>query len=89
MDFYDRVKDLAKQRNVTVRSLIESCGMNYDSYNSCKRYGNLPRSEESVKIAENLQTTVEYLVTGVETDTSRRQLLEVREHLLQIAESIK
>lgn len=89
MDFYDRVKDLAKQRNITVRSLIESCDMNYDSYNSCKRYGNLPRSEESVRIAEKLQTTVEYLVTGAETDTSRKQLLEVKETLFRMAESIK
>ncbi len=64
LDFYERVKDLVKQKNITVRNLIEDCGINYDSYNSCKRYGNLPRADEAVKIATALNTTVEFLVTG-------------------------
>ena len=68
LDFYDRVKELAKQHNITVKSLVENCGINYDSYNSCKRYNNLPRSEESVRIAKALNTSVEYLVTGKEPD---------------------
>lgn len=63
-DFYDRVKELAKSHNTTVRAVIENCQINYDSYNSCKRYKNLPRADEAVKIAEYLDTSVEYLVTG-------------------------
>lgn len=63
-DFYDRVKELAKSHNTTVRAVIENCQINYDSYNSCKRYKNLPRADEAVRIAEYLGTSVEYLVTG-------------------------
>lgn len=65
-DFYERVKTLAKSQNKNLRELIESCSMNYDSYNSYKRYGNLPRANEAVAIADALGTTVEYLVTGKE-----------------------
>jgi transcriptional regulator with XRE-family HTH domain len=64
MDFYENVKQLVKTNNLTLRSFIESLGINYDSYNSCKKYNNLPRADEAVKIAQALNTTVEYLVTG-------------------------
>ena len=68
--FFERVKNLAKTKSVNLRDLIEKCGINYDSYNSYKRYGNLPRAEEAVAIASALGTTVEYLVTGKTTDNA-------------------
>lgn len=70
MDFYENVKQLVKTNNLTLRSFIESLGINYDSYNSCKKYNNLPRADEAVKIAQALGTTVEYLVTGNKPDLS-------------------
>lgn len=70
MDFYENVKQLVKTNNLTLRSFIESLGINYDSYNSCKKYNNLPRADEAVKIAQALNTTVEYLVTGNTPDLS-------------------
>ena len=61
--FYDRVKALvSKNTPFTLRAFIESLGINYDSYNGQKRYNNLPRVDEAVKIAKALNTTVEYLV---------------------------
>lgn len=64
MEFYERVKELAKKKGKTIRDFIEGLGINYDSYNSLKRYGNLPRGDDCVKIASSLDTSVEYLVTG-------------------------
>ena len=69
-DFYERIKALSKSQNRNLREIIESCEINYDSYNSYKRYGNLPRANEAVAIAETLGTTVEYLVTGRTTDNA-------------------
>lgn len=66
MDFYERIKFLCKEKGVTVRQLIESVGMNYDSYNGLKRYNNFPRLDEAVKIAEKLDVTVYYLLNGIE-----------------------
>ena len=65
MDFYERVKNLVKDNTeLTLRAFIESLGINYDSYNGQKRYSNLPRADEAVKIAEALNTSVEFLVSG-------------------------
>lgn len=67
MDFYDRVKDLVKSTtSYTLRTFIEGFGINYDTYNGQRRYGNIPRADEAVLIARALHTSVEYLVTGEE-----------------------
>ena len=78
MDFYERVKRLVKDNtNTTLRAFIESFGINYDSYNGQKRYNNLPRADEAVKIAQALNTTVEYLVTGVDSNPYKQRLDEL------------
>lgn len=70
MDFFERVKTLVYKKNLLLKDFIESCGLNYNSYNTCKRYGNLPRADEAAIIALNLGTTVEYLVNGVAPDNA-------------------
>jgi transcriptional regulator with XRE-family HTH domain len=65
MDFFDRVKKLAKKNTtLSLRAFIESVGINYETYYSGKRRDNLPRADEAVNIAQALGVTVEYLVTG-------------------------
>jgi transcriptional regulator with XRE-family HTH domain len=64
MDFYDRVKELAKKRGQTVQELVMSMDMNLDSYYTMKKSGNLPRADEAVTLARELGVSVEYLVTG-------------------------
>ena len=64
MDFFERVKALAKQNKTTIESVVKEAGLTIDSYNSYRRHGNLPRADEAVKIAKALNTTVEFLVTG-------------------------
>ena len=67
MDFYERVKNYIKQEtSLTLRAFIESLNINYDSYNGQKRYNNLPRLDEAVKIADALGVPVEYLYSGKE-----------------------
>lgn len=64
MDFYERIKHLTKENNLSLISFLESIGINYSSYKSTKKAENLPRADEAVKIAKGLNATVEYLVTG-------------------------
>ena len=64
MDFYERTKELVKQHNFSLIPFLQSLDLNYETYKSCKRAGNLPRADEAVRIAQALSTTVEYLVTG-------------------------
>lgn len=74
MEFYDRVKELVRMKTgLTLRSFIEGLGMNYDSYNSLKRYGNLPRADEAYKIASALNVSLEYLLTGKDIDVYKEK----------------
>ena len=71
MDFFDRIKELAKKNTtLTLRAFIESLGLNYETYYSGKRRDNLPRADEALKIAQALGVSVEYLITGKHPETN-------------------
>lgn len=85
MDFYERVKKLVKDKtDLTLRAFIESLGINYDSYNGLKRYSNLPRADEAVKIADALGTSVEHLVTGREQNKAAQELDDLKQGLYKL-----
>lgn len=84
MDFYENVKKLVKNNNFTLRIFIESLGINYDTYNGQKRLNNLPRADEAVKIAQALNTTVEFLVTGEETNKDKQTLETIKTKLNEV-----
>jgi transcriptional regulator with XRE-family HTH domain len=90
MDFYERVKVLAKKKKITIEAVANIAGLSIDSYNSYKRHDNLPRADEAVKIAKALGTTVEYLVEGDVLDTSNleRTLEDVKRALADIENRI-
>lgn len=64
MDFYQRVKELAKLRGTTIEGAADSAGITRAQYYGYKKHGNLPRADEAVAMARELGTTVEYLVAG-------------------------
>jgi len=66
IDFYERVKSLAKISNLTIEYVVNQAGLSLGAYNSYRRRENLPRADEAQKIAQVLGTTVEYLTTGKE-----------------------
>ena len=81
MDFFERVKLLVKTKNTTIKTLVEDLGLNYGSYNTLRKSNNLPRADEAVKIAQALNTTVEYLVTGEDSNPAEIELKELKEKL--------
>ena len=77
MDFYARVKQLAKKsKNLSLQEFIYSVGLNHASYYSLQRDGNLPRADEALAIAQALGTTVEYLLAGTEQENSIKIILD-------------
>jgi transcriptional regulator with XRE-family HTH domain len=77
MDFYIRVKQLAKKtRNLSLQEFIFSVGLNQASYYSLQRAGNLPRADEALAIAQALGTTVEYLLMGIEPENREKIILD-------------
>lgn len=90
MDFYERVKVLAKKKKITIEAVANIAGLSIDSYNSYKRHDNLPRADEAVKIAEALGTSVEYLVTGKDSNSpaNKPELLSALEELTKQIKSL-
>ena len=76
MDFYARVKHSAKDKNLSLQELLISVGMKQSSYYSLQQAGNLPRADEALLIAQALGTTVEFLVTGAEPESTGKQALD-------------
>jgi transcriptional regulator with XRE-family HTH domain len=66
IDFYERVKKLAKANKMTIETVVGEAGLSLASYNAYRRHENLPRADEALKIAQALGTSVEYLVSGAE-----------------------
>jgi hypothetical protein len=88
MDFFDRVKDLVKQRTtLTLRAFIESMGLNYETYYSGKRRVTLPRADEALKIAQALNASVEYLVSG--KDPGKPDTSKALKHLEAVQDFLK
>ena len=88
MDFFDRVKELAKKNTtLTLRAFIESLGLNYETYYSGKRRENLPRADEALAIAQALNTSVEYLVSG--NDPAKPYTAELINHAEALLDGLK
>jgi transcriptional regulator with XRE-family HTH domain len=81
MDYFERVKALTRAKNTTIEAVANSAGLTRDSYNSYKKKGNLPRADEAMKMADTLETTVEYLVDGRETPLSLASSIRTRPEL--------
>jgi transcriptional regulator with XRE-family HTH domain len=84
IDFYQRVKKLAKTNKMTIETAVGQAGLSLASYNAYRRHENLPRVDEALKIAQALSTSVEYLVFGQDKaslTTEQRDLLETYENL--------
>jgi transcriptional regulator with XRE-family HTH domain len=77
MDFYARVKQMAKEsKNQSLQEFIYSVGLNHASYYSLRRDGNLPRADEALAIAQALGTTIEYLLTRTEPENMKKAILD-------------
>lgn len=64
LQFWTNVKDELEYNLLTQKDLAESINISYNTLQSWITKDRLPDAENAVKIAEKLNTTVEYLVTG-------------------------
>ena len=61
-----RIKELAKQRNILIKEMLEECGLNKNSLSSMLSKGAIPKSENLAKIADYLSCSVDYLLGRTE-----------------------
>ncbi len=64
LDFWRNVKEELDYNLITQKTLATSIGVSYNTLQSWITKDRLPNVEQSLKIAQKLNTSVEYLVTG-------------------------
>lgn len=67
-DFWSRVKDLLKKQNITQLELEKRINLSECTIKQQIFHHRIPDAIEAQNIAEELHTTVEYLITGNESD---------------------
>lgn len=56
------IKQLAKEKHVSISTMLTECGMNKDALYTMRSKGFYPRVEAIVKIADYLNCSVDYLL---------------------------
>jgi transcriptional regulator with XRE-family HTH domain len=88
MDYFERVKILARASNTTIEAIAFSAGLTRNSYNSYRNKGNLPRADEAVKMAHALKSSVEFLVEGKDSPQSLATLMADKPVFLSLVERL-
>ena len=63
MTFYDRLHTLCKEKNTTVSKMLNELGLSTGSTGNWKK-GQLPKGDVLKKIADHLNTSIDYIVYG-------------------------
>lgn len=63
-NFFTRLDILLSRKNMTLGRLQEEAGLAHGTLSVCRNRGNLPSAETMVRIADVLDTTLDYLLAG-------------------------
>lgn len=83
-DFWKRTNSLIKLSNKTQRSLALECGFTERRIETLSSNNRSPDIIEAVKIAQALNTTVEFLVTGQDDNKAAKELTELKAKLADL-----
>lgn len=83
--FWERVKELIKRNSTTQEWLASQCDVSLGMVKSWIFNKRLPDAAQAVRIAKALQTSVEHLVTGEDTNPLAQENAMLKEKLANIA----
>lgn len=72
LDFWIRVKDLIKEKNTTQDKIALQINERADNFSRWIQKDRLPDAEQTYKIANALGVSVEYLVTGKQSNNKEK-----------------
>lgn len=87
--FWLNVKNLCKLKKISQDTLAEMCLINKATFHNWIYRNISPDVISAFKIANALNTSIEFLVTGEESDSSKNQLLEIKKQLEQMLASLR
>jgi phage repressor protein C with HTH and peptisase S24 domain len=68
IEFWERFETQMKVLSLTKKELAALAGISYGTFVNYSTNNRIPKTEEVVKIAKTIETSVEYLVSGKETE---------------------
>ncbi len=69
LQFWQNVKEELEYNLITQKELASAIGISYNTLQSWITKDRLPDAEQAFKIAKELKTSIEYLVTGKHEET--------------------
>ncbi len=87
--FYERVKAKCKEKGISQIELCESCRINLQSHRGRISKNVAPDVFDACKIAERLETSVEYLATGKEKNIYKEKYDNLRDSISNFFEEVK
>ena len=79
-DVAERIKDIAKAKNIPLKELLDKAGLGINTMNNMKT--SMPKSDNLAKIADYLDVSVDYLLGRSDSPTP------ARDNLLKMAAEI-
>ena len=73
--FWQNVKILLKNNNLTQKKLAEICNISFGTLQGWIAKSIVPDVFSALKIAKALNTTVEFLVTGIEPEITKQDVI--------------
>ena len=88
MNFWERVENLIEQKGINKKTLAADAGIDSSNISKGIKNGGSPSADTAVRIAKFLDTTVEYLVTGNDSQLSESCIKQL-DTLLRYSKTVK
>ena len=82
--FWLNVNRLIKSQNTTQEAIAKTCAINFGTFKNRSSKKIVPDAIEAYKIAQALNTTVEYLVTGEDTSPYKQELDKLKAAIIHV-----
>lgn len=87
-DFWTRTNRLIKLRKSKQETVALECGIPYQTFRGWVARRVYPDALEAVRIADTLGTSVEYLVTGQESDLAKKKSGELKKKIIEFVRKL-
>lgn len=85
--FWSNVKKLLSEKKILQKDFASMLEINVATLKNQMTRNIIPDAETAVKISQALGISVEYLVTGAENDSAKKELSALKAKLLELATS--
>ena len=82
--FWLNVNRLIKSQNTTQEAIAKTCAINFGTFKNRSSKKIVPDAIEAYKIAQALNTTVEYLVTGEDASPYKKELDKLKAAIIPV-----